>query len=111
MDKPTQTKTHEEYWKEVVDFWKGKTTEALQQVEELKVRVFVLEKEIETQRGKTYLEDILRDDRMFKQSSKVCVLACLCAWEQEGIRLKLFFFQIAARCFTQCLHNTCAMHA
>lgn len=91
MDITTQTETQEEYWKDVVNFWKEKTTEALEQVEALKEKIFILEKEIEKQRGKTYLEDLMRDDQLFRESNKVCswVLACLRTGRELGPKLIL----------------------
>ncbi len=55
---------------QVVRFWKGKTEEALVEVEKLKRRVEILERDIIKE--KKYLEDLIAADSLRRDSPKVC---------------------------------------
>ena len=61
------------------DFWKEKFILALKEIEELKERIFELEKKIEKERGKTYLERLrtLLDEEKEISLRKVWVMWCV----------------------------------
>ena len=67
----------EQYYQKTGEYWKRQTEIALQEVEDLKRKVFFLEKEIERNKGKEYLVDFLNSCRESSSLPKVCLLACL----------------------------------
>jgi len=67
----------EQYYQKTKEYWKRQTEIALQEVEDLKKKVFFLEKEIERDKGKEYLVEFLNSCRESSSLPKVCLLACL----------------------------------
>ena len=67
----------EQYYQKTREYWKRQTETALQEVEDLKRKVFFLEKEIEKDKGRKYLVDFLNTCREKSSLPKVCLLACL----------------------------------
>jgi hypothetical protein len=76
---PHYTLMQQHHLQQTEDFWKEKFILALKEIEELKERIFELEKEIEKERGKTYLERLrtLLDEEKEISLKKVWVMWCV----------------------------------
>jgi polyhydroxyalkanoate synthesis regulator phasin len=68
---------YEEVAEKLEEFWREKLQTAKAEIYRLRKKVGILEQEIEREKGKTYLEDLLTSDREENYFKKVCRVCCL----------------------------------